>query len=86
MNICEKYDWLPVASIAGKVNETLEGAPRLVITAPPGADVRADGRIPRAVRDTRVGRDAYRGNHGGYPGANACGGSDARRRRRGDIR
>lgn len=37
MNICEKYDWLPVASIAGKVNETLEGAPRLVITAPPGA-------------------------------------------------
>lgn len=37
MNICEKYDWLPVASIAGKVNETLEAVPRLVITAPPGA-------------------------------------------------
>lgn len=37
MKICEKYDWLPVASVAGKVNESLEAIPRLVVTAPPGA-------------------------------------------------
>lgn len=37
MKICEKYGWLPVASIAGEVNESLEAVHRLVVTAPPGA-------------------------------------------------
>lgn len=37
MKICDKYDWLPVAEIADKVNESLEAGPRLVVTAPPGA-------------------------------------------------
>lgn len=37
MEICEKYDWLPVSSVAGQVNESLLANARLVVTAPPGA-------------------------------------------------
>ncbi len=37
MEICEKYGWLPVSSVAGQVNESLLANPRLVVTAPPGA-------------------------------------------------
>lgn len=37
MKVCEEYKWLPAAAIAGKVNESLEVSPRLVVTAPPGA-------------------------------------------------
>ena len=35
--IAEKYSRLPVAEIAGAVNESLAAVPRLVVTAPPGA-------------------------------------------------
>ena len=37
MGICDEYGWLPVAAIAGRVNESLQANPRLVVTAPPGA-------------------------------------------------
>lgn len=37
MRICDRYGWLPVAAVAGRVNESLAAKPRLVVTAPPGA-------------------------------------------------
>ena len=37
MELLKYKQTLPAGSIAGQVNESLRGVPRLVVTAPPGA-------------------------------------------------